>query len=518
MEDSALSVDVEHDLLPEFNRMLPLPNGPEDRYDEEDFRLARGTRLRVWRSGPADGQTLRAAAEAEVAGEIEQGQVAEDDRMFRIDNIVDLLSDDVSIADPPDADEVALSLERGREEFTKWHRPYLAELDGKRSPVPEPDRYGNWPGVFWRQAVEHTLRTVSRLTPPREGRDELGRRRSLPPTTSDKIATLWLRREKMDEAEAVAAREAAERSKRSDLAVASLPVVFEGDQQKFLSFLRRLHAGGDFGDVPTDGNPVAEAELLRQVRAHDIFDMTPAEQAEVASELMRVVAMAETAVERPLIVPGLGYAIKVAGKQVVDVFPGNLTLTIKGREHVLNSPELPRPVRLSAKEYRDPRLSAITIYEQTLVEVDLPRGHWRKWWPVLAERLRKTARIVEDGERGLEWGRFRSGVIAGAVESAAALPDGAPYRCSRGVFVGKEWLADKAVEAGVISAADRRAFLAWLGEAKPEADDTGRRHKRLRLAGPLCIEGTFEPVEKIAVLGTEGTNVPKNKGETAVPL
>ena len=95
MDDSALSVDVEHDFLPEFNRMLPLPNGPEDRYDEEDFRIGRGTRLRVWRSGPADGPTLRAAAEAEVAVEIEQCDVAEDDRMFRIDNIVELLSDDV---------------------------------------------------------------------------------------------------------------------------------------------------------------------------------------------------------------------------------------------------------------------------------------------------------------------------------------------------------------------------------------------------------------------------------------
>ena len=506
MEDSALSVDVEHDLLPEFNRMLPLPNGPEDRYDEEDFRLARGTRLRVWRCGPADGPTLRAAAEAEVAGEIEQGQVAEDDRMFRIDNIVDLLSDDVSIADPPDSDEVALSLERGREEFTKWHRPYLAEWDGKRPPVPEPDRYGNWPGVFWREAVEHTLRTVSRLTPPREGRDELGRRRSLPPTTSDKIATLWLRREKMDEAEAVAAREAAERSERSDLAVASLPDVFEGDQQGFLSFLRRLHAGGDFVEVPTDGNPVAEAELLRQVRAHDIYGMTPAEQAEVADALMRVVATAEAAAAGPLIVPGLGYAIKVVAKQIIDVFPGPLTLTIEGREHVLNSPELPRPVRLSAKEYRDPRLCALAIYEQVLVEVDNPRGHWRRWWPVLAERLRKTARIVEHAERGMEWERFKAGVIAGAVESPSALKDGAPYRCSRGTFVGKEWLARKAVEAGVISESEKRTFMAWLGEAKPEYDDEGKRHKRLRLAGPLCIEGTFEPVEKIAVLGTEGTN------------
>jgi hypothetical protein len=161
---------------------------------------------------------------------------------------------------------------------------------------------------------------------------------------------------------------------------------------------------------------------------------------------------------------------------------------------------------MTAKQFRDPRLCALAIYEQTLVEVDLPRGHWRRWWPVLASMLSKTAVLIEDAQRGMEWERFKAGVTAGAVESPSALPDGAPYRCSRGTFVGKEWLARKAVEAGVISESEKRTFMAWLPEAKPQYDDEGKRHKRLRLAGPLCIEGTFEPVEKIAVRGTEGTN------------
>ena len=498
MDDSALSVEVEHDSLPEFNRMLPLPAGDEDHYDEEDRRLGGGTRLRLWRSGPADGPGLRAAAEAEVAEAIEQGQVAEDERTLRIDNVVELLSGDASIADPPRSRAVEHVLEDSRAELRTFLRPRSCDKNIEREPCPfDVDRYGNFPGVNWRKVLDWGLERVCRWP-----------HRNLPLPTSYRLAWRILHDEVMRDAEAVAAREEAERRERTDLAVATLPDVFEGDQQGLLEFVRRLHAGGDFVDVPTDGNPVAEAELLRQVRAHDIYGMTPAEQAEVADQLMRVVATAEAAAAGPLIVPGLGYAIKVEGKKIVDVLPGNLSLTIEGREHVLTSPELPRPVRLSAKEFRDPRLCALVIYEQVLVEVDIPRGHWRKWWPVLEARLCKTARIIEDAERGMGWERFRAGVIASAVESPSALKDGAPYRCSRGTFVGKEWLARKAVEAGVISESEKRRFLAWLGEAKPEYDDAGGRHKRLRLAGPLVIEGTFEPVEKIAVLGTEGTNDP----------
>jgi hypothetical protein len=193
MDDSALSVDVEHDFLPEFNRMLPLPAEDSDSWDDEDRRIARAARLRLWRSGPADGPGLRAAVEAEVAEAIEQGQVAEDERTLRIDNAVELLSGDASIADPPDVDEVTLEVERGRDLFSKFHGPYRPEDNGPMPPVPFPDRYGNWPGVKWREAVEHTLKRVSASRPPREERDELGHRRIVPPTTSERVARLLLR-------------------------------------------------------------------------------------------------------------------------------------------------------------------------------------------------------------------------------------------------------------------------------------------------------------------------------------
>jgi len=509
MEDSALSVDVEHDFLPEFNDMFPLPAGDEDHYDDEDRRIALTTRLRLWRSGPADGPTLRAAVEAEVANDIEHGMLGEDDRTLRIDSVMELLSGDDSIADPPDADDVGLALGRNRELFANWYGPGRQDLvGGKRPPDALPDRYGNWPGENWRQAVEYALRKVSDRPPLRQERDEQGRKRVLPPTTSDKIAMLWLRREKTDQAAAVAAAEEQGRSDAGRAAVEALPIVFDDERQNLLRFLARFHARGEL-TVPVSGDPLAEAQLMAELKRNwDAIGLADAGLADVVAALMRFVVSRQTVMSQQtgMIVPSVGYEIVVELGKIVDVLLGHLTLTIEGREHVLNSPELPRPVRMTAKQFRDPRLCALAIYEQTLVEVDLPRGHWRRWWPVLASMLSKTAVLIEDAQRGMEWERFKAGVTAGAVESPSALTDGAPYRCSRGTFVGKEWLARKAVEAGVISESEKRTFMAWLPEAKPEYDDTGKRHKRLRLAGPLCIEGSFEPVEKIAVRGTEDTN------------
>ena len=143
MEDSALSIEVEHDFLPEINRMLPLPAGDEKRYDEEDRRIALNARLRLWRSGSAAGPTLRAAVEAEIAEAIEQGELSDDDRTRRIDNVVELLSGDTAIADPPDIDEVSLEFDRGRDLFAKYHGPWRPEVGDLMPPVPFPDRYGN---------------------------------------------------------------------------------------------------------------------------------------------------------------------------------------------------------------------------------------------------------------------------------------------------------------------------------------------------------------------------------------
>jgi hypothetical protein len=508
MDETALSVEVEHDYLPEWNRMLPLPKRDDDDDDDEvDRRLARGARLRLWRSGPRKADELRPAVEAEVAEAVEAGEVADDKAAGRIDRVCLILASDTTIADPPNVEGVALELQRGRDLFARFYGPWRPGDSGPMSPVPYPDEYGNWPGEKWREAVKYSLDLAKSRRGWNEGRDENGRPCLVGLTMSEELAWHLLRKEKWDEAKGVAARELEERRERRDLAVATMPAVFEGAQQRVLVLLRGLHASGDLGDVPTDGNTVAEAALLRRVRAvGEIFGLSPAQQAEVADELMRVVATATAASDDLLIVPGLGYAIKVEGEKIVDVYPGNLTLTIEGRTHVLTSPELSRAVRLSARAFRDPRLCADEIYQQVLVDVDNPRGHWRQWWPTLAARLRRTSRVVEDAGRGMEWERFKAGVIAGAVESPTALPDGAPYRCSRGVFVGKEWLARKAVEAGVISESEKRTFLSWLGEARPEADDTGRRHKRLRIGGPPFIEGVFAADDKIAVRGTDGTN------------
>ncbi|MBM4023345.1 MAG: hypothetical protein FJ284_14120 [Planctomycetes bacterium] len=499
MDETALSVEVEHDFLPEWNRMLPLPKGEDDIVTA----LSRRTRLRLWRKRPGEANELRTAAEAEVAGAVEAGHVASDDAAGLIDRVERLLASDTLIDDPPRRRTVEHVLEDSRMKLRRLLRPRSASQGMEFEPCPfDVDRYGNFPGVNWREVLDWGLERVCRW-PYKE-----------PPSTSYRIAWRILRDELTREAEAAADREAVARREKSDLAVASLPVVFEGDQQWLLSFLRRLHAGGDFVEVPTDGNPVAEAELLRQVRAFDTYEMNPAQQAEVASELMRVVAKAEAeaAAAVPLIVPGLGYEIKVEARKIVDVFPGNLTLTIEGREHVLNSPELSRPVRLSAKEFRDPRLCALAIYEQVLVEVDIPRGHWRRWWPVLAERLRKTATIVEDGDRIKGWGRFVAGAIAAAPRSSHWLPDGAPYWDDDGKpYVGKAWLIERALASGVIGPADRKAFSDWLGTAdRNRRDAAGGQHKMLAIGenGPLCIEGTFEPVEKSEVAGSSGTNMP----------
>jgi len=499
MDETALSVEVEHDFLPEWNRMIPLPKSEED---ERVKWLAFGTRLRLWRKRPGEANELRSAAEAEVTEAVEAGEIAADDAADLIDRVERLLASDTSIADPPRRRTVEHVLEDSRMKLRRLLRPISAPQGMEFEPCPfDVDRYGNFPGMNWRKVLDWGLSRVCRWP-----------HTNLPLSTSYSIAWKILRDEVTGDAAAVAAREEDERRERTDLAVASLPVVFEGDQQGLLSFLRRLHAGGDFVEVPTDGNPVAEAELLRQVRAFDIYEMNPAQQAEVASELMRAVAKAEAVAAVPLIVPGLQYEIKVEARKIVDVFPGNLSLTIEGREHVLNSPELSRPVRLSAKEFRDPRLCALAIYEQVLVEVDIPRGHWRRWWPVLAERLRKTATIVADGERIKGWGRFVAGAIAGAPRSSHWLPDGAPYWDDDGKpYVGKAWLIERALASGVIGPADRKAFSDWLGTAdRNRRDAAGGQHKMLAIGenGPLCIEGTFEPVEKSEVAGSSGTNMP----------
>lgn len=512
MEDSALSVEVRHDFLPEFNRMLPLPAGDEDRYDDEDRRVALNARLRLWRFGSADGPTLRAAVEAEVAEAIEHGELSDDDPTLRIDRVVELLSGDTSIADPPDMDEVSLELDRRRDLFAKFHGPYRPEVGDPMPPVPFPDRYGNWPGVKWREAVEHTLQKVSDRRPPTEERDELGRRRIVPPTTSDRVARFLLRQEKMAEAAAVAAAEEQGRRDAGDAAVAELPIVFDDERQNLLRFVVRYHARGEL-IVPVSGDPLAEAKLMGEMKqSWNGYGLSEKDCADVVAELIRYVASRRALARESRIVPTVGYAIVVDGHgAVVDVAPGWLRLTIEGGQHVLRSPRWPRSVRLSSRDFRDWKRSSQAIYDQVGVEVDDEhRRHWKRWWPSLAAQLLKTSEVVEDAQRHVSWAGWLHSIMEAAPTLSHAPTDGSAYRAaSGGTFAAKGWLEAQAIASGLIGEADLETFGEWLGKAdKNRRDAFGVQRKVLALpAKPALLEGRFhEGDHKIEVAGSTEAN------------
>jgi hypothetical protein len=370
------------------------------------------------------------------------------------------------------------------------HRPFDDE---------EPDRYGNWPGVNWRKAVEHSLSKSCNAQGPKV-------------STSMRVAWLLLRHEKIERARAVADQEKAARIEAVAQAHGRLPIVFEDERQTLLKFVVGQWAYGDL-KVPTSGAPIAEASLLAELLEFDPLGLSEAAVSEVGEELIRFVAAWPAAADSVQTVPTVGYAIQVIDDNIVDVFPGHIRLTIEGSEHVLHAPQFPRPVRMSAKMFRDPRLCAQAIYDQTLVEVDIPRGHWRKWWPVLAARLNKTARIVEAGQRVEGWQQFALGVTATAPDSPHALPDGAPYRSTRDgkCYFGKKWMIEQAVAAGVIGLADRKAFSDWLGTAdKNRRDAEGGQHWLLNITGTSspCIEAACEPGENSDAACSKDANEP----------
>lgn len=516
MADFSLSVEVQHDFLPEINRMLPLP--ASDNFDDDERRIALNARLRLWRSGPADGPTLRSAVEAEVAEAIERGELSDDDPRLRIDRVVELLSGDTSIADPPDIDEVSLELDRGRDLFAKFHGPYRPEVGDPMPPVPFPDRYGNWPGVKWREAVEHTLQRVSDRRPPTEERDELGHRRIVPPTTSDLVARLWLRREKMDEAAAVAAAEEQGRRDAEAAAVEELPIVFEDERQNLLRYLVRFHARGELV-VPVSGDPLAEAKLHAELdKNDDAYGLSPNERADVVAELIRFVALRRALTRESRIVPTVGYAIVVDGHgAVVDVAPGWLRLTIEGGQHVLRSPRWPRPVCMSSRDFRDWKRCAQAIFDQVSVEVDDEhRRHWKRWWPSLAAQLLKTSEVVEDAERQMTWKGWLVGIAEAAPMLSHAPTDGSAYRAvSGGFFAAKDWLEAQAVAAGLIGEADLGAFRKWLGKAdRNRRDALGVQRKVLALPikPPLSMGPFHEGDGQIEVAGSKGANDAENEG------
>jgi hypothetical protein len=516
MADFSLAVEVQHDFLPEINRMLPLP--ASDHFDDDERRIALNARLRLWRSGPADGPTLRAAVEAEVAEGSDQDEVVAEDWTATIDRVVELLSGDTSIADPPDIDEVSLELDRGLDLFAKLHGPYRPEVGDPMPPVPFPDRYGNWPGLKWREAVEHTLQRVSDRRPPTEERDELGRRRIVPPTTSDRVAWLWLRREKMDEAAAVAAAEEQGRRDAGAAAVAELPVVFDDERQNLLKFVVRYHARGELF-VPVSGDPLAEASLMAELeRNYDGYGLSENDRADVVAELIRYVASRRALTRESRIVPTVGYEIVVDGHgAVVDVAPGWLRLTIEGGRHVLRSRRWPRPVRMSSRDFRDWKRCAQAIFDQVSVEVDDEhRRHWKRWWPSLAAQLLKTSEVVEDAQRQMTWKGWLQGIADAAPTLPHAAADGSAYWAPSGeLFLGKRWALAQAIEQGAIEACDLNAFGEWLGKMfKNRRDAAGVQRKLLAMPikPPLSMGPFHEGDGQIEVAGSKGANDAENEG------
>jgi hypothetical protein len=516
MNETALSVEVEHDYLPEWNRMLPLPMRDDDDADDEDRRLARGARLRLWRSGPRKADELRPAVEAEVAGAVEAGEVAADDAAGRIDRVCLILASDATIAEPPNVDGVALELQRGRELFANFHGPWRPEDNGPPPPVPYPDRYGNWPGEKWREAVEYSLGLAGAHRPPNEVRDERGYRQYVALSTSERLAWLLLRQEKWDEAKALADAQEQGRRDAAAAAVADLPIVFEpGDErQNLLRLLVRFHARGDLV-VPVSGDPLAESKLMTELeRNWDGYGLSQNDRADVVAELIRYVASRRDAARESRVVPTVGYAIVVDGHGVVtDVSPGGLRLTVEGGRHVLRSPRWPRPVSMSSREFRDPKRCAQAIYDQVGVEVDDQyRRHWKRWWPSLAAQLLKTVEVVEGAERHRGWLQFVAGVIAAAPRSSHCLPDGAPYLGDDGKpYVSKTWLIERALADGVIGPADRKAFSNLLGtHERNRRDAEGRQHKLLA-AGEIPLvtrEETCQRGTSIGVAGSNGMDLP----------
>ncbi len=508
--NTALSVEIEHDFLPEFNRMLPLPAEDDDCFDDLDRLLARGTRLRVWRSGPAEGPELRAAAEAEVGEAIEHGALPDDERAERIDRVVELLAGDGSIIDPPDPDETGLELERGREQFAKFHRPWNTEAGGPMPPVPFPDRFGNWPGVKWYEAVEHSLGKACRS-------DDWANGRPVAPSTSKRVAWLWLRREKFEEAAAVAELEVAGRRKAEEIALAALPIVFDDERQNLLRFVVRFYARGEL-DVPVSGDPLAEAKLLTELeRNWDGYGLSAADRADVVEELIRFVASQRTITRANHVVPTVGYALVVDGHgAVVDVAPGGLRLTIEGGHHVLRSPRWPRSVRMTSRDFRDWKRCAQAIYDQVGVEVDYPRGHWKRWWPSLAAQLGKTIEVIDDRQRQANWDQWLHAII----EAAPTLPhrpdDGSPYRGARDgrLYADRTWVVKEAIAARLIEPADEEVFASWVGSPTKNRRNAAGVQKwlvELPMNRPLLLGPSDDGGHKIEIAASKDANEPEKQ-------
>jgi hypothetical protein len=184
--------------------------------------------------------------------------------------------------------------------------------------------------------------------------------------------------------------------------------------------------------------------------------------------------------------------------------------------HVLRSPRWPRSVRLFSRDFRDWKRCSQAIYDQVGVEVDFPRGHWKRWWPSLAAQLLKTVEVVGDSQRHARW-------IAWAFEKVEAAPclshrpaDGSPYKAiTGGTLVDADWAVEQAIRDGLIEDVDEDAFRSWLGPAeKNRRDAKGVQKKLIALPAkpPLVIRPSRDGDEQIEVAGSGAADDAENKG------
>ena len=495
-----LTTEESADILPEINRVLPLPE-PADSLDDEDRRLARDARLRLWRSGPAMPEEVHEAVAAELAAEAAHRQGPPPDAAAteaRVDRIAALLASDATIAEPPDADEADLILSRLRTRFAEVHRPHARHdcINGL-PPAQEPDQYGCWPGVHWRRATRYSLAWAGETDGPL--------------STSGRAARLLLEREVMATAEATA--EAEEQARRAAFVDAreACPQVFDDDRQELLLLAVGLHARGDL-PVPASGDPVAEASLLAELEHYDVIGLTTNQRCDVCEALVRIVAERGQPVDR--IEPRCGYGIRLGEhREVVGLCPGLLTAEAGPRHITLRSPRWPKPVRLSKRDFRDPRKSGQAIFEQAGAAVDL--AFWRRWWPGLAQQLLLAAAETDDGIDVDGWQRWIEGIVARAPHRQTVPDDGRAYVSPEGrLLASKAWIVQKAISDGLIHETDAEGLSRWLGAASLNRRDEHGNQRRvlpLPVKPPLIIRGIFEADEKNAVAGSNDAKTPEKQ-------
>jgi len=464
MSASFLIEDVATDScrsLARINQLLSLPD--RDGFTEDERRIALQVRLRLWRSGPAEPGDLQAAVAAELA---------EDGGEHDADRIAALLEGDDTLADPPDADEVAGELIAARRRFYEAHRP---AANGDGNPV-QPDRFGNWPGTRWRDAVDWSLDHACRPNRHAHIRQPL--------TAHSRIAHALLSQEMMNAAAARAERESQQRQASVERAheIVDAEAVWPegGNRQAMLRLLAGFAAEGRL-QIPTTGHPVAAASLCAEIASWELEELTAIERAEVANELIAFAMRHLREPAREQIVPA-GYGI-VRGEhgRIADVTPGSITLAIEPEAFKLESPLWAKPVRMNSRQFLDPRMSQLAVFVQAGVDVEAEHGFWRRWWPSLRKHLLATANTIDGMQQKTGWLDWLRERVAEAPSRQDAAADAAVYidDVDGKAYALRQPLIDLAIASGLIDETQRDTFGRFIGKAECNRRDADGRQRRV---------------------------------------